>query len=55
MVSGSFVANVTTDGSSLPTVTIYHGGTGFVISDTITIPGSINWEGNRFSINMLLH
>ena len=39
-VAASFVANVVTDGSSTPTVTIYHGGTGFVVSDTITIPGS---------------
>ena len=39
-VASSFVANVTTDGSSTPSVTIYHGGTGFVTSDTITIAGS---------------
>jgi pectin methylesterase-like acyl-CoA thioesterase len=28
-IASSFVANVVTDGSSTPTVTIYHGGTGF--------------------------
>ena len=39
-IASSFVANVVTDGSSTPTVTIYHGGTGFVVADTITIPGS---------------
>ena len=39
-VAGSFVANIVTDGSSTPTVTIYHGGTGFVVNDTITIPGT---------------
>ena len=39
-IAASFVANVTTDGSSTPTVTIYHGGTGFVVGNTITIPGS---------------
>jgi len=39
-IAASFVANVVTDGSSTPTVTIYHGGTGFNSSDTITIPGS---------------
>src|SRR5210317_554396 len=39
-IAASFVANVVTDGSSTPTVTIYHGGTGFVTSDTITILGS---------------
>ena len=37
--AGTFVANVVTDGSSTPTVTIYHGGAGFVVSDTITIDG----------------
>jgi len=35
--AGSFVCNVVQDGSSAPVVTIYHGGTGFVVSDTITI------------------
>src|SRR6056300_870449 len=39
-IAASFVANVVTDGSSTPTVTIYHGGTGFLVADTITIPGS---------------
>jgi len=38
--ASTFVANVVCDGSSTPTVTIYHGGAGFVVSDTITIPGS---------------
>jgi hypothetical protein len=28
---------VTTDGSSTPTVTIYHGGMDYVVADTITI------------------
>jgi hypothetical protein len=35
-----FVVNVVTDGSSTPTVTIYHGGYRICCSDTITIPGS---------------
>jgi hypothetical protein len=39
-IASSFVANIVTDGSSTPTVTIYHGGTGFVVADTITINGS---------------
>jgi hypothetical protein len=39
-VAASFVANVVTDGSSSPTVTIYHGGTGFVVGNTITILGT---------------
>ena len=38
--ASTFVANVVTDGSSTPTVTIYHGGAGFVVGNTITIPGS---------------
>jgi len=39
-IASSFVANIVTDGSSTPTVTIYHGGTGFVVSDQITISGT---------------
>jgi hypothetical protein len=39
-VANSFVANIVTDGSSTPTVTIYHGGHGFVSGDTITFAGS---------------
>ena len=39
-IASSFVANIVTDGSSTPTVTIYHGGTGFVVNDTITILGT---------------
>jgi len=35
-----FVCNVVQDGSSAPTVTIYHGGYGFASSDTITIPAN---------------
>ena len=34
------VVNVVTDGSSTPTVTIYHGGYGYATSDTVTIQGS---------------
>jgi len=39
-VASSFVCNVVTDGSSAPTVTVYHGGTGFIVTDKITIAGS---------------
>ena len=41
--SGKYQAvrvNVVQDGSSAPTVTIYHGGYDFSVSDTITIPAS---------------
>jgi len=38
--ASTFVANVVCDGSSTPTVTIYHGGAGFVVGNTITISGS---------------
>src|SRR6056300_677961 len=37
-IASSFIVNVVQDGSSAPTVTLYHGGTGFVVNDTITIP-----------------
>ena len=39
-VAASFVANIVLDGSSTPTITIYHGGTGFVVGETVTIAGS---------------
>ncbi len=34
------VYTVVTDGSSTPTVTVYHGGHGYVANDTVTIAGS---------------
>jgi hypothetical protein len=37
-IASSVVVNVVQDGSSAPTVTLYHGGTGFVVSDTVTVP-----------------
>jgi len=39
------IINVTTDGSSTPSVTIYHGGYGHVTSDVITFDGS-NFGGS---------
>jgi len=39
-IASSFIVNVVQDGSSAPTVTLYHGGTGFIVGDTITIPAS---------------
>ena len=39
-VAASFVANVTVSGGAASAVTIYHGGTGFAVSDTITIPAA---------------
>src|SRR6056300_1411721 len=36
-IAASFVANVTVASGIVSAVTIYHGGTGFVVSDTITI------------------
>ena len=35
-----FVANITTDGSNPPSITVYHGGFGHLVNDTITIQGS---------------
>jgi len=45
-IASSFVANVTVSGGSVSTVTIYHGGTGFVVSDTITISSSSIGSGS---------
>ena len=39
-IAGSFVVNVTISSGVASSVTIYHGGTGFVVSDTITIPAA---------------
>ena len=39
-IASSFVANVTVSGGTVSGVTIYHGGTGFVVNDTITIPAA---------------
>ena len=39
-VLASFRATIVQDGSSAPTVTVYHGGTGFAVSDTITFQAS---------------
>src|SRR6056300_1088955 len=36
-IASSFVANVTVSSGAVSSVTIYNGGTGFVVSDTITI------------------
>ncbi len=37
-IAASFVANVVVSGGTASSVTIYHGGTGFVVGNTITIP-----------------
>jgi hypothetical protein len=42
--------NVVTDGSSTPTITVYHGGSGYVGSETITIEGSV--IGGASAINL---
>src|SRR6056300_1627624 len=39
-VVGSSVFNVTISSGIASAVTVYHGGTGYLVSDTITIPGS---------------
>jgi len=36
-IASSFVANITVSSGAVSAVTIYHGGTGFVVADTITI------------------
>ena len=39
-VAASAVFTIVADGSSTPSVTVYHGGTGFATSDTLTIPSA---------------
>ena len=44
--------NVVTDGSSTPTVTVYHGGSGYVGSETITIEGSLIGSASSISLTV---
>ena len=44
--ASSFVVNVTIASSALSSLTIYHGGYGFLSGDTITIPGSTTGGGS---------
>ena len=53
-VAASAVFNVTTDGSSTPSVTVYHGGTGFGTSQTVTIPGSSLGSSSDLVLEKLL-
>jgi hypothetical protein len=46
------VVNVTTDGSSTPTVTIYNGGYGYIVAETITIPGSSLGSSSNLTFNV---
>src|SRR6056300_1067923 len=39
-IAGSVRVTVVQDGSSAPTVTVYHGGTGFIAGDTLTVQAS---------------
>ena len=51
-VAASAVFNVTTDGSSTPSVTVYHGGVGFGTSQTVTIPGSSLGSSSNLVLNI---
>ena len=51
-IAASAVFNVVTDGSSTPTVTVYHGGTGFGTSQTVTIPGSSLGSSSDLVLNI---
>ena len=46
------VVNVTTDGSSTPSVTIYNGGYGYIVAETITIPGSSLGSSSNLTFNV---
>jgi len=46
------VVNVTTDGSSTPTVAIYNGGYGYIVAETITIPGSSLGSSSNLTFNV---
>ena len=46
------VFNVVTDGSSTPTITVYHGGSGHAVNDTITIPGASIGGGASINVSV---
>ena len=51
-IAASFVANVTVSGGAVSTVTIYHGGTGFIVGDTITLLSSSIGNGGNLILDV---
>jgi len=51
-VAASFVANVVVSGGAASSVTIYHGGTGFAVGNTITIPAASVGNGGNLVLTV---
>ena len=51
-VASSFVANVVVSGGAASSVTIYHGGTGFAVGNTITIPAASVGNGGNLVLTV---
>ena len=51
-VAASFVANVTVSGGAASAVTVYHGGTGFAVGNTITIPAASVGNGGNLVLTV---
>ena len=50
--AASFIANVVVSSGVASSVTIYHGGTGFVVNDTITIPAASVGNGGNLILDV---
>ena len=50
--AASAVFNVTVSGGAATSVTVYHGGTGFAVSDTVTIPAASVGNGGNLVLNV---
>ncbi len=51
-VASSFVVGVVVSGGAASSVTIYHGGTGFAVNDTITIPAASVGNGGNLVLTV---
>ena len=51
-IAASFVANVVVSSGAASSVTIYHGGTGFAVNDTITIPAASVGNGGNLVLTV---
>ena len=51
-IASSFVANVVVSGGAASSITIYHGGTGFAVGNTITIPAASVGNGGNLVLTV---
>ena len=51
-VAATAVFNITISGGAVSSVTVYHGGKGFAVSDTVTIPAASIGNGGNLVLNV---